>query len=172
MRASRNSSTGSVGETEVAALFERIGWAPIENPQQHDLGTDLFVAARDPRRFDRGVLVGVQVKAGKSWFDEPARDGDGGIVGWWHRNDVEHFNYWIKHQLPHFVVLYDTEARIGYWVHVTQERCESTGKGYKILVKKSCTIGGDNAHELLAVALSQRTSISLEGTAFDAASAQ
>ena len=28
----------------------------------HDLGTDLLVQARDERRFDRGLIVGVQVK--------------------------------------------------------------------------------------------------------------
>lgn len=172
MRASEESSTGGVGVTEVAGLFERIRWAPLENRDRHDLGTDLLVAVRDPRRFDRGALVGVQVKGGPSWFAEPVRDANGEITGWWHRNDSEHFDYWIKHQLPHFVVIYDIEARVGYWVHVTSDRCESTGKGCKILVPKANTVSEGDAPRLLEIALAQRGSISLEGTNFDAASTQ
>lgn len=172
MRASMESSTGGVGVTEVAGLFERIRWAPLENRDRHDLGTDLLVAARDPRRFDRGALIGVQVKGGPSWFSEPLLDGDGEITGWWHRNDSEHFDYWIKHQLPHFVVLYDIDARVGYWVHVTSERCESTGKGCKIFVPRTNTVSDGDASRLLEIALAQRGSIYLEGTNFDAASMQ
>lgn len=172
MRASEESSTGGVGVTEVAGLFERIRWAPLENRDRHDLGTDLLVAARDPRRFDRGALVGVQVKGGPSWFSEPVFDGDGDITGWWHRNDSEHFDYWIKHQLPHLVVLYDIDARVGYWVHVTSDRCESTGKGFKVFVPKTNTVSEGDAPRLLEIALAQRDSISLEGTNFDAASTQ
>lgn len=172
MRASVESSTGGVGVTEVAGLFERIRWAPLENRDRHDLGTDLLVAARDPRRFDRGALIGVQVKGGPSWFSEPVLEGDGEITGWWHRNDNKHFDYWIKHQLPHLVVIYDIDARVGYWVHVTSDRCESTGKACKIFVPKTNTVSEGDAPRLLEIALAQRSSISLEGTNFDAASTQ
>lgn len=172
MRASSESSTGGVGVTEVAGLFERIRWAPLENRDRHDLGTDLLVAARDPRQFDRGALIGVQVKGGPSWFSEPVLDGDRKIVGWWHRNDSDHFDYWVKHQLPHLVVLYDIDARVGYWVHVTAHNCESTGKGCKVFVPKANTVSESDAPRLLEIALAQRGAISLEGTNFDAASTQ
>ncbi|MGE4071125.1 MAG: DUF4365 domain-containing protein [Lysobacterales bacterium] len=171
MRASETSSTGGVGVTEVCGLFERIRWAPLENRDRHDLGTDLLVAARDPRRFDRGVLIGVQVKAGPTAFDEAEKDASGSIIGWWHREDSEHFDYWIKHHLPHLLVLYDATSREGYWAHVTAERCQSTGKGIKILVLKQDTIGLADAPKLLEIALAQRGSTSLEGTSFDAAAA-
>ncbi|MBN8727002.1 MAG: DUF4365 domain-containing protein [Xanthomonadales bacterium] len=155
----------------MAGLFERIRWAPLENRDRHDLGTDLLVAARDPRRFDRGALIGVQVKGGPHWFSEPVLVNDE-ITGWWHRNDNEHFDYWIKHQLPHLLVLYDIDARTGYWVHVTSDRCESTGKGCKVFVPKTNTISEVDVPRLLEIALAQRGSISLEGTNFDAASTQ
>ena len=60
MRASEQESTGSAGVSAVCAKFEMIGWAPARN-EAHDLGTDLLVAARDFRRFDRGLIAGVQV---------------------------------------------------------------------------------------------------------------
>lgn len=74
MRASPTESTGTTGQSEVRAAFSRIGWGPVDNPQ-HDLGTDLWVAVRDERGFDLGLMVGAQVKAGPSWFEEPFLEG-------------------------------------------------------------------------------------------------
>jgi hypothetical protein len=42
-------------------------------------GTDLFAQARDARRFDRGLFVGVQVKVGPSYFAQPAHTEDGSL---------------------------------------------------------------------------------------------
>ena len=80
MRESEPKQTGSIGESEVEANFKRIGWAPVRN-SEHDLGTDILVAARDFRRFDRGLIVGVQVKAGPSYFSKPLAEEDGTDVG-------------------------------------------------------------------------------------------
>ncbi|WP_270242055.1 DUF4365 domain-containing protein, partial [Kocuria marina] len=63
MRAGRNERIGASGETKVKAKFEDLGWGASPNPTEHDLGTDLWVHARDARRFDLGVIVGVQVKS-------------------------------------------------------------------------------------------------------------
>ena len=69
---------------------------------QHDLGTDLFVQARDARGFDRGLFVGVQVKAGPDCFTQPARAEDGSLLGWWYYEPkVDHFEDWVTHGLPH-----------------------------------------------------------------------
>jgi hypothetical protein len=67
MRASRQEQVGGAGTSEVSAAFERLGWGVVEN-SRHDLGTDLFVLARDERLFDLGLVVGVQVKAGDGYF--------------------------------------------------------------------------------------------------------
>jgi Domain of unknown function (DUF4365) len=75
---------------------------------QHDLGTDLFAQARDARRFDRGLFVGVQVKAGPSYFAQPAHTEDGSLLGWWYyEEDAGHFDDWVTHGLPHLLVLHD-----------------------------------------------------------------
>lgn len=67
------------------ANFELLGWGAVENTT-HDLGTDLFLMARDNRRFDLGLLVGAQVKNGPSWFrNQPAFDDAGRTavhMGW------------------------------------------------------------------------------------------
>lgn len=169
-RAPHSSTHATAGVSEVMGAFERIGWAPVEVKEKHDLGTDLLVAARDARRFDRGLLIGVQVKSGPSWFLDQCRDEAGNVTGWWYReNEPSHFDYWVKHQLPHLVILYDLDSRCAYWVHVTAQRCVPTGKGVKIAVPADQRIDARGVDALFEVASSQRATISLEGSAFDAA---
>lgn len=144
VRAPAEEQVGSTGATLVKAAFERLGWGVAVNPE-HDLGTDLFVMARDERRFDLGQVVGVQVKAGrKKYFKHPSRSG-GALVGWWFRDDDRaHIDAWLSHALPHLIVLHDPASEQSYWAQVTQDVVLSTGKGAKILVPKENTI--DTAH--------------------------
>jgi hypothetical protein len=81
MKASQTGLTGSRGQDAVGEKFLRFNWEVAPNPAEHDLGTDLWLMARDSRRFDLGALVGAQVKAGDSWFDSPERDSDGQTTG-------------------------------------------------------------------------------------------
>lgn len=168
MRASKQALTGSAGANEVSAKFERIGWGPVPN-HAHDLGTDLLVQTRDRRRFDRGLIVGAQVKAGSSWFSEEERGESGQLEGWWYYEpETDHFDAWVTHGLPHLLVLHDLDANVSYWAHVTADRVTRTGKGCKILVPVSQTIDDEHLEELLAVAARQKASPAIEGTAFHA----
>ena len=63
----------------MAHEFERLGWGPVSSGSQ-DLGIDLFVHAR-LKRHDRGLVVGVQVKSGKSCFNRPKTGQDGETLG-------------------------------------------------------------------------------------------
>ncbi len=167
MRASKQTQKGNLGTSEVSAAFERIGWGVASN-DRHDLGTDLFLAARDARDFDTLDVVGAQVKAGPpSYFEEPEKDDVGNIVGWWYRDtDRSHVDDWAQHGLPHLIVLHHVESRISYWQHVTDDAIVSTGEGAKILVPKSNTIDAAHLDELLAVAATQRSIGGWEGTAW------
>ncbi|HEV8166101.1 MAG TPA: DUF4365 domain-containing protein [Actinomycetota bacterium] len=169
MRASQQEQTGGVGISEVTAALQRIGWGPVALNAQHDLGTDLFVLARDARRFDLGLVVGVQVKAGPSYFDQPAHAEDGSLRGWWYYEpQVDHFDAWVTHGLPHLLVLHDLDSRVSYWVHVTAQAVEATGQGAKLLVPVDQTIDPEHLDALLAVAASHKPVIGLEGTAWAA----
>jgi hypothetical protein len=128
VRAPAGEQVGSTGATLVKAAFERLGWgcrrrlkndpvSPLRgqnssvvdrgvavNPE-HNLGTDLFVMARDERRFDLGQVVGVQVKSGRRYFKYRSRSG-GAVVGWWFRDDDRaHIDARLSHALPHLIVL-------------------------------------------------------------------
>jgi len=163
VRAPAQEQVGSTGATLVKAAFERLGWGVAVNPE-HDLGTDLFVMARDERRFDLGQVVGVQVKAGRRYFKHRSRSG-GAVVGWWFRDDDRaHIDAWLSHALPHLIVLHDPVSEQSYWAHVTHDAVLSTGKGAKIFVPKENTIDTAHRDALLQVAATARAGISLEGS--------
>jgi hypothetical protein len=168
MRASHQEQTGGAGQSEVMADFERLGWGVAENTR-HDLGTDLFVMARDERLFDLGLVVGVQVKSGDSYFDRPASQA-GQVIGWWFRDDDRsHVDAWLAHGLPHLIVLHDLGTRVSYWEHVTPDVVVSTGKGAKVLVPKTKTIDEKHRLALLEVAATLRPPAAWEGSAWTGA---
>ena len=110
-----------------------------------------------------------QVKAGPSYFAQPARAEDRSLLGWWYyEEDADHFDDWVTHGLPHLLVLHDLDRRVSYWVHVTAKAVESTGKGAKILVPAHQTIDPEHLDELLDVAASHKPVIDLQGTAWAA----
>ena len=167
MRVSEQERTERKGLRKVCEAFEGIGWGPVRNPE-HDLGTDLLVQARDERQFDRALIVGVQVKAGPSYFSGSKRAKKGQVPGWWYyESDADHFDDWVVHCLPHLLVLHDLEVDKSYWVHVTANEVVSTGKGCKILVPEHQTIDENHAEDLFRIACAQRAAPALEGTAFD-----
>lgn len=163
-QASEQETIGTAGQSRVQAQFEKLNWGVAPNPY-HDLGTDLWLMARDDRRFDLGLLVGAQVKTSKTrsatskYFKEPKRE-HGKTVGWWYRESLpeDHFDDWIKHSIPHILVLHDLKSGKSYWVHVTKEAITRTKSGTKILVPKDQQINGATIGQLLDVAISQRGS--------------
>ena len=174
MRATRQEQAGGAGVSEVSAAFERLGWGVAENAR-HDLGTDLFVLARDERLFDLGLVVGVQVKSGSvggRYFREPARDDDGNVRGWWFRDhDRRHIDAWLSHALPHLIVLHDLGTRRSYWERISDETVVSAGKSAKVLVPTTNTIDDRNRDALLGVAASSRPRVTWERSAWTGAAA-
>jgi hypothetical protein len=151
------------------ANFELMGWGAVENTT-HDVGTDLFLMARDARRFDLGLLVGAQVKSGPSYFEAPAYDDESGHrVGWWFANDQDHFDAWLDHSIPHLIVLQEVETKVSYWAHITHEAVVSTGKGSKILVPAGQVVDEAHREALLAVATNRRPPLAWEGSAWTGA---
>lgn len=169
VRASENAGKGSAGQSFVKGQFEELDWGVSLNIE-HDLGTDLWLMARDERRFDLGELVGAQVKSGDSYFASPEYSDGGEVAGWWYaESDDSHFDYWCDHSIPHLLVLHDANTHTSYWVHVTREKLKSTGKGRKILVPATLTVDRVHFDDLVHVATSRRPVWQWEGSAWDGA---
>ncbi len=167
MRASPTSPAGSSGQSYVTALLEALGWGVAPNPVEHDLGTDLWVSPRDPRRFDLAVMLGIQVKNGDSWFDEPGTVED--RSGWWFRDSREHFDYWLNHAVPHIVVLRMPTTGLAYWVHVNKQTFQDTGKSGKVFVPDDQVLGADALPTLVDIATSVRPRPRWSGSAWSGA---
>lgn len=153
MRADTAGITGSVGQDQVQIKFKQLNWGVAPNPLDQDLGTDLWLMARDPRRFDLGALLGAQIKSGGSWFASPNYADNGQLLGWWFaESDNKHFKYWTEHRVPHILVLHDPRSEVSYWVHLKPEAVKSTGKGSKILVPADAVVDEAHVDQLLQVA--------------------
>jgi tetratricopeptide (TPR) repeat protein len=164
MRAAITETLAEKGVHRVAASFEDLRWGPVIN-KPHDLGTDIFVQVW-PRGFAIGVVIGVQVKTGDSYFGRPEGD-PSAPDGWWYPEVTkDHFDYWTGHALPHLLVLHDDQKDISHWVHVTADAVKDTGKGAKILVPSENTLDAAHVEALLAVAGTARSNVPFEGTAW------
>ena len=164
MRAPKNEATGTSGESEVKAEFERLGWG-VMSGAGHDLGTDLLLSPRDERRFDLGTALGAQVKTGRSQFGNEYKV-DGQIVGWWFSTDLMHFEYWSNHAIPHIIILRDQDTNTSYWQLVTRDNIRHTGKTAKILIPQDQTIDESHNRDLQNAALSMLPSPVWEGSAW------
>ena len=168
MRAPRNESVGTSGESYVKANFEELGWGAFDTAK-HDLGTDLFLTPRDDRRHDLAVLLGAQVKTGTSFFKSPHKNPDGSVIGWWFKSDDEHFEYWLKHAVPHIIILHDQSSKKSYWQHITPETTIRLKGSSKILVPHDQIVCAKQNQKLREVALSQLPTPAWEGTAWTGA---
>jgi hypothetical protein len=160
---------GAQGEAAVTLAFAALGWGVATAPD-HDIGTDLFLLARDSRLFDVGLVVGAQVRTGGSFFDEPVLAESGSVTGWWFRqSDRKHVDYWLAHVLPHLIVLHDPTDGTSYWAQITAKSVVSTGKGAKVFVPRENTIDEEHRKALLAVAATLRPPAAWEGSAWTGA---
>ena len=161
----RQRSTGNAGVYEVKGEFSRIGWGPASNSDS-DSGTDIWVQPTDESLDLLGCQLGVQVKSGSSYFEQPGVVG--GESGWWYYESTpDHFEDWAHHRDRHLIVLRDLDARVSYWEHVTPSALVSTGQGRKIFVPAHQTIDEEHAAELRRIALSLPPVLSFEGTVLD-----
>lgn len=166
VRQTETGQRGALGEVAVEHQFTKLGWGVLSS-QRHDLGTDLFLLARDHRRFDLGQPVGAQVKTGGSWFREEVVDQAGEVIGWWFRDDNRvHLDYWAAYAVPHLLVLHNEDTETSFWVHVTAALIESTGNGAKIFVPRANRLDLDHRDALLEVAVSKRPAPMWEGSAW------
>lgn len=166
MRAGTTEAKGTSGQSHVKAWLEEREWAVAPNIE-HDLGTDLWVQPRD-RRFDIGLILGIQVKNGrKKYFRYPGTVD--GRDGWWHRDSREHFEYWLGHVVPHLVVLRDPETGTAYWQHVRTDAVVWTGTQGKVFVPADQVLEESALPKITEIAATTRQRPAWAGSAWSGA---
>lgn len=134
----------SEGVFAVALAFQRhLRW--IARPlSQDDWGIDMQVETVEESR-PTGRLIGVQIKAGPSYFGRPVDEG-------WEFSDGDHLDYWTRYSLPVIVVLYNPSTMACYWQAVSASTVTSTGKGWKLTVPRSQMVDTDSEEALRQLA--------------------
>lgn len=139
--------TGAAGANGVGLLVNRLGWH-FRRQLEADVGIDAQIETVI-EMVATARHLGVQIKAGPSWFTEPASDAS----GWWFRErDQTHRRYWLRYPLSVIVVLYDIEAHTAYWQVVDDDTAVPTGSGFKVFVPRSQRIDAELAPRLAELA--------------------
>ena len=167
MRASDNEAKGTSGESYVTAKLEELGCGVVRD-SDHDLGTDLIVSMRDEERYDTGGYIGVQVKNWPRLMDNLSTNN--GDEGWWFSDSAKHFNHWLNSSFPHLLVLFDAGSKNSYWVHITEDVVQSTGKGRKIFVPQKNLLDEGSMATLREISLSKLPEPSWEGSVWQGVS--
>jgi len=153
---------GIVGESAVKLFFDRLGWGPLSTGK-HDLGTDLFVQLRDREGVDLGIMIGVQVKTGDTWFREHTAIGE--RHGWWFREgDQKHRNYWADHHIPHILVIQDAKQEKQFWARLDNKTIETTDAGIRVFVPDDQQLSDECAGLWINMAAEARKLQSFEGS--------
>jgi tetratricopeptide (TPR) repeat protein len=107
-----------------------MGWVFREQPFE-DYGVDAHVEVVDNGDV-LGWLLGMQIKSGASYFRVAT------YGGWWFRESVTHFRYWLGYSIPVVIVLADIDSEQCYWQLVTASTVVAEGgSGCKLWVPRS-----------------------------------
>lgn len=136
-RADEASRTGAVGVTITQLATEsELGWI-FRRIEHRDTGLDAEVEVVIGGEAT-GMLLGLQIKSGASYFRESTE------AGWRYRGDFDHLEYWREHNLGAIVVLVNPELQIAYWVSVGEDALvDETTHSWTIEVPRAQVVSGD-----------------------------
>ena len=122
-------------------VLKNLEWI-FREQHESDYGIDATVETAIGGR-PTGRLVALQIRSGPSYFTQ-----DSPVGGWVMRGPKRHLAYWLEHQLPVLVVLFDTRTGYAYWAHVNLDTARFTPKGYRIDVPAAQVLDGSAKHQI------------------------
>jgi len=132
--------TEQSGVIAVAKIInDEFGW--ILRPQVHDYGIDAHIEIITDG-LPTGKIIAVQIKSGPSYFSR--EDADGIVF----RGKLEHLDYWLKHDLPVIVILYEPETGNAFWQTVATENITRTPEGWRMSIPRDQKFGVAQASRL------------------------
>jgi hypothetical protein len=111
-----------------------------------DYGVDAQAEVVASDDFVTGRLVGLQIKGGQSYFEEPKGD-----EGWVFRANNDHLAYWLGHSLPILVVLVNSQ-RQAFWQVIAANTVKEHEAGFSLLVPRSQPFDATAKDALVALA--------------------
>ncbi|MCD6130183.1 MAG: DUF4365 domain-containing protein [Deltaproteobacteria bacterium] len=125
-----------IGVSKLETLFARSGWFFREQFVK-DYGIDAQVEVVENDE-PTGQLIAIQIKSGESYFCES----DESTITY--RPDTKHIEYWLRHDLPVIITLFNPAEDKFYWMPVSKNTIQKTKKAYKIVIPKSNVLNSKN----------------------------
>jgi len=136
-------ATDRIGVSKMETLFSESGWFFREQFVK-DCGIDAQVEIVENNE-PTGQLIAIQIKSGESYFSES----DENTITY--RPDAKHVEYWLRHDLPVIVTLFNPTEDKFYWTPVSTDTIKKTRKAYKIIIPKSSVLNSKNCSLLKRV---------------------
>jgi len=145
-RVSESYHTERLGVYAVGSIVhDQFRW--IFRPQEGDYGIDAFIEVVCDD-VPTGKIIAAQIKSGPSYFNH--EDADGIIF----RGSLKHLDYWLNHDLPVVVILYDHASASAFWQRVTPPHVTRTPEGWKMSIPRQQRFDATQATQLGEIASS------------------
>ncbi|PZN69612.1 MAG: hypothetical protein DM484_29370 [Candidatus Methylumidiphilus alinenensis] len=126
---SKAARTGNDGIDLVSrVVHEELGWLFKRNHQEHDFGIDAQVDLILDDGSVTGQIIAMQIKYGKSFFQEKNQ------WGYVYRGEQKHFNYLANYPTPVLIVICNPSSHVCYWVEFDPTETSRAGKNWNITI--------------------------------------
>lgn len=120
---------GGLGLDLVSEIVRNnLRWLLRPNHQEHDFGIDGQIDIIAENNAVTGKMIGVQIKCGKSFFEERNR------WGYIYRGERKHFNNLSNYPIPVIIVICHPDTKMCYWVNFNESQTTLTGQNWKITI--------------------------------------
>ncbi|ELW9446726.1 DUF4365 domain-containing protein [Burkholderia cenocepacia] len=124
-----NARKGERGVDLVSRIVhEQFKWLFKRNHQEHDFGIDGHLEVVTDEGAVTGQMLAVQIKYGKSFFEEKNK------WGYVYRGELKHFNYLSNYPVPTLIVICHPDEEICYWGRFVPEQAEVGEGGWKLTI--------------------------------------
>jgi hypothetical protein len=121
--------TGERGVNVVSRIInDGFGWLFKRNHQEHDFGIDGQVEVVISSGLVTGQMISVQIKYGKSFFQEKSR------WGYIYRGEIKHLNYYSNYPIPILIIIGHPDNDECYWVRFEAGATQRTNGRWKITI--------------------------------------
>lgn len=135
---------GENGITIVKGIIEdNLNWLFRENHLEDDFGIDAYIDVITESGQVTGKSIAIQVKTGKSFFEETNE------IGYVFRGEIKHLNYYMNLQNPILIVIVNNENKTAFWEVFSASKVSKAGDNWKITIPKKNTFSAELKSKLI-----------------------
>jgi len=139
----KSQETGEIGLSIVKKVVEsQLNWIFRKNHQEHDFGIDAYIDVIAEFGQVTGKSIALQIKTGKSYFDEETE------LGWVYRGQMSHLNYYLNHQIPIIILIVNDQTEEIFWCLCDADKTDKAGNNWKIIIPRRQRLTKESKTEL------------------------